>query len=577
MSPLPPSDTVMHPEEATRPAVAPPVQPADQPPAAQGRKKQRGSLRALIDAGICLYVAVILFRTFEIEGYIISTGSMAPHLLGFHKRVVCPACGYQFTHGIPVDETGTAADTTDDVAHEGPGQVRCPNCGENRIDIRSTPPNHGDQLLVQKNVFEFRPPRRWEVVVLKSPSRPTPFVKRIVGLPSESVQVKDGDIYVDGEICRKDLAQQRTARILVNDNDYLPDDPPEGKSCWSIEDSKSGWSTKGSGFVFAPSSGQSKSAAKESTAWIAFRRVVRHGGRHQTAVQISDSKPIVHTLGTAFPQVRYNQAARKLESMGAVDRAVRDRLMAINSVAATRTAIEELFEQSHVAAITDDYGYNRANAGLIPLAVRDTFLECEVALGSGSGVVTFEISDGRLTFEVIFDRGKNEARLELVGQREPLRSAALTAEEFARPFQFELSTFDRQVIAAVNGSPLFPAWECPTDRAEPSRVPVRIGAQGGAVEVSRLRIYRDIYYTRGQGRNGVDQPIQLGADEFFVLGDNSPVSNDGRSWPQGAIKRSQLIGKPFVVHLPSRPGRISFGGFTRYIRVPDFSRIRYIR
>ncbi len=75
----------------------------------------------------------------------------------------------------------------------------------------------------------------------------------------------------------------------------------------------------------------------------------------------------------------------------------------------------------------------------------------------------------------------------------------------------------------------------------------------------------------------MDQPIQLGADEFFVLGDNSPVSNDGRSWAQGAIKRSQLIGKPFIVHLPSRPGRISFGGFTRYIRVPDFSRIRYIR
>ena len=57
----------------------------------------------------------------------------------------------------------------------------------------------------------------------------------------------------------------------------------------------------------------------------------------------------------------------------------------MNSEPATRAAIEELFEQSHVAPITDDYGYNRANAGLIPLAVRDTFLECEVALGSGSG------------------------------------------------------------------------------------------------------------------------------------------------------------------------------------------------
>jgi signal peptidase I/rubredoxin len=583
MSPLPQSDALTQPDAATRAAAGPQSaaaaqpQAATQPPTRGAKKKPRGSMRALIDAGICLYVAVILFRTFEIEGYIISTGSMAPHLLGFHKRVVCPACGYQFTHGIPVDETGTTADTTDDLAHEGPGQVRCPNCGEDKIDIRSTPPNHGDQLLVQKNVFEFRPPRRWEVVVLKSLSRPTPFVKRVVGLPDESVQIKDGDIYVDGEICRKDLAQQRAARILVNDNDYLPDDPPEGQSCWSLEDSKSGWSAKGSGFVFNAISDQSKSTAKDSTGWIAFRRLVRHGGRHQTAVQISDSKPIVHTLGTAFPQVRYNQAARKLESMGAVDRTVRDRLLAINSEAATRTAIEELFEQSHVAPITDDYGYNRANAGLIPLAVRDTFLECEVSLGSGSGVVTFEISDGRLTFEVVFDRGKNEARLELVGQREAMRSAALTAEDLAKPFQFEVSTFDRQVIAAVNGVPLFPAWECPTDRAEPSRVPVRIGAQGGAVEVSRLRVYRDIYYTRGQGRNGVDQPIQLGANEFFVLGDNSPVSNDGRSWLQGAIKRSQLIGKPFVVHLPSRPGRISLGGFTRYIRVPDFGRIRYIR
>jgi signal peptidase I len=577
MSPLPQSDTVTHLEAAARPAVAPPSKPADPPLAVQERKKQRGSVRALIDAGICLYIAVILFRTFEIEGYIISTGSMAPHLLGFHKRVVCPACGYRFTHGIPVDETGTAADTTDDLAHEDPGQVRCPNCGEDRIDIRSTPPNHGDQLLVQKNVFEFRPPRRWEVVVLKSPSRPTPFVKRVVGLPNETVQIKDGDIYVDGEICRKDLAQQRAARILVNDNDCLPDHPPEGQSCWSIEDSKSGWSAKGSGFVFAPTSGQSKSAAKDNTSWIAFRRLVRHGGRHQTAVQLSDSKPIVHTLGGAFSQVRYDQAARKLESMGAVDRTIRDRLLAMNSEAATRAAIEELFEQSHVAPITDDYGYNRANAGLVPLAVRDTFLECEVSLGAGSGVVTFEVSDGRLTFEVVLDRGKNEARLELVGQRKSLRSAALAADELAKPFQCEVSTFDRQVIAAVNGVLLFPAWECPTDRAEPSRTPVRIGAKGGAVEVSRLRVYRDIYYTRGQGRNGVDQPIQLGADEFFVLGDNSPVSNDGRSWPQGAIKRSQLIGKPFAVHLPSRPGRISLGGFTRYIRVPDFSRIRYIR
>jgi signal peptidase I/rubredoxin len=569
MSPLPTSDPVTPPDAATRPPGA----------------KRRGSLRALIDAGICLYVAVILFRTFEIEGYIISTGSMAPHLLGYHKRVVCPTCGYEFVHGIPVDETGTAADTTDELSREGPGQVRCPNCGEDRIDIRFVPPNHGDQLLVQKNVFEFRQPRRWEVVVLKSPSRPTPFVKRIVGLPNESVQIKNGDIYVDGEICRKNLAQQRAVRILVNDNDYLPDDPPEGQSCWLVEDSKSGWSTKGHGFAFVPPSSNTSAdalpdsavASKDRIAWIAFRRWTRHGGRYRTSVQIADSKPVVHLQVSAFPQVRYDQAARRLEAMGAVDPDERDRLLARNKAPATRAAINELCAKSHVAPVTDEYGYNRANAGLISMPVRDLFLECQVAIGSGAGDVTFEISDGRLTFQVIVSRVNHDAELRLVGQAKWLFHTVYPPGQFDKPFKLEFSTFDRLVTAAVNGALLFAPWECPTDQSEPSRIPVRIGARDVEVEVSQLRVYRDIYYTRGQGRNAIDQPIELGPDEFFVLGDNSPVSNDGRSWTQAAIKRSQLIGKPFVVHLPSRPGRISLGRFTRYIRVPDFSRIRYIR
>jgi signal peptidase I len=589
MPPLPQSQGVTQADAAKRSSPGPQAdvgsqsqmaaQPNFQSQAGPAPRKSRGSLRGLIDAVICLYVAVILFRTFEIEGYIISTGSMAPHLLGFHKRVVCPNCGYEFAHGIPVDETGTAADTTDDSSREHPGEVRCPNCGEDRIDLRSVPPNHGDQLLVQKNVYEFRQPRRWEVVVLKSPSRPTPFVKRIVGLPNESVQIRDGDIYVDGEICRKNLELQRAARILVNDNDHPPDDPGDGKSCWLIENPTNGWSAQGNGFAFAPAgaSPAATGAAEDKHSWIAFRRWVRHGGRFHTTVSIANSKPVVHLERSAFPQIRYDQAKRGLEATGAIDRAVHDRLLAMNSDSDTRTAIEQLCAESHVTPITDDYGYNRANAGLIPLPVRDLLLECQVALGSGSGTVKFEIGDGRLTFHLVLDREKNETRLELVGHHEPLRTAPLTAERLSKPFLLEFSTFDRQVIAAIDGALLFPPWEGPTDQAEPPRVPVRIGARGIDVEVSRLRVYRDIYYTRGQGRNASDQPIQLGADEFFVLGDNSPVSNDGRSWGHAAIKQSQLVGKPFVVHLPSRPGRISLGGFTRYIRVPDFSRIRYIR
>ena len=51
--------------------------------------EEAGFLRQVIEALACLAVAVIVFRAFLLEGYIISTGSMAPSLLGYHKQVVC--------------------------------------------------------------------------------------------------------------------------------------------------------------------------------------------------------------------------------------------------------------------------------------------------------------------------------------------------------------------------------------------------------------------------------------------------------------------------------------------------------
>jgi signal peptidase I len=71
--------------------------------------------------------------------------------------------------------------------------------------------------------------------------------------------------------------------------------------------------------------------------------------------------------------------------------------------------------------------------------------------------------------------------------------------------------------------------------------------------------------------------VRLGDDEFFVLGDNSPVSNDSRFWSEGPVVRgSMFIGKPFLVHLPGElvPLRV-FGRSVCW--VPDPRRIRYIR
>lgn len=57
----------------------------------------------------------------------------------------------------------------------------------------------GDQLIVDKITYRFRDPKRFDIVVF--PYRyeeNTYYIKRIVGLPGETVQILDGYVYING-------------------------------------------------------------------------------------------------------------------------------------------------------------------------------------------------------------------------------------------------------------------------------------------------------------------------------------------------------------------------------------------
>ena len=60
--------------------------------------------------------------------------------------------------------------------------------------------HHGDNLIVDKISFRFRDPKRFEIIVFPYKyEENTYYIKRIMGLPGETVQVKDGYLYINGE------------------------------------------------------------------------------------------------------------------------------------------------------------------------------------------------------------------------------------------------------------------------------------------------------------------------------------------------------------------------------------------
>jgi signal peptidase I len=537
--------------------------PSSKKPAAapEPDRKGTGHFRTVIEMGVCLVMLVTLFRTFLAGGYMIETGSMAPCLVGYHRQAVCPSCRYSFAV-----EGNNAAN-----------RAVCPNCGKTGIAVDNLPRNDGDQLLVHRGMFEFRAPKRWEVVVFRNPNKPTQaYVKRVIALPGETVQIRDGDIYVAGEIQVKSYATQRGIRIPVYDHDFQPAaDDPRWQPRWIIENPGRGWKESKNAFHFSPAKG----GKREEIAWVNYRNWIRQGGTHVSNVSLARWPESIERPQSGIGSLNFDEENHRLMCRGALPLEIRKRLLDGSRDADFREAVERLYETSHVAPITDLYGYNRGNEGQSTHEVTDVMLSANVWLRDGAGEFVLRITDGAEEFDCVFEVAERKVRLIDTRTGRAMRTATLNEAVLKEPTCVEVSLMDRQVLLAVGGKVAFRplSYAGPAKRQEAPLRPVRFGARSLVVEVSSLKIFRDVYYTDDSGRRAVDAPLQLGDDEYFVLGDNSPVSKDSRGWSQStALTNEMFLGKPLIVHLPSRKQRIRLAGWQSEIRIPEFSRIRYI-
>jgi signal peptidase I len=452
-------------------------------------------MRFTIERLVAVVLFVLIARTWLLDGIplpcTVVGGSMAETLLGPHQVVDCDDCRYRFR--------------CETMGEAGSCPVICPNCGYVGQMPSGATELSGDRVLIDKTAFLLGTPRRWDVVAFR---RPTPAgslaVKRVLGLPGETVQIRDGDVYVNGEIQRKSLKLQHATRILVHDSQFEPSLKPLPTARWHGSEGSSQWKQKDGCFRHSAEPGKID--------WLVY-------GHWRRGIS-----SIVHCPVTDL--CSYNRGRPRRE------------------------------EDVH--------------------AVSDLMLSVRVTQVSGQGWLWLQMSDGanRCCIKVS-PRERSFTAWENDGP-EPIAQG-----ELCSPFEgatVEVSLFDRQLLLAVEGRTLFTR---PLNRsageATPPAEPIRIGCQGLAVTLGNLRVFRDVYYSRPPERQAaarLTQGVGLGDDEYFVLGDNSPISEDSRTWlPSQTVTTKDLVGRPLAVVFPAR--EVTLGN--QHFQVPELSRIRYIR
>ena len=102
----------------------------------------------------------------------------------------------------------------------------CPMC-HYAMPTDDRPTYNGDRILVNKFTYDVREPRRWEVVVFKYPGdAKMNYIKRLVGLPNETVRIHQGDLFIKApgastfQIARKTPRLTKATLQTVHDSRY---------------------------------------------------------------------------------------------------------------------------------------------------------------------------------------------------------------------------------------------------------------------------------------------------------------------------------------------------------------------
>ena len=580
-------------------------------------------VRETIESIVVAIILALVFRAFEAEAFVIPTGSMAPSLQGQHRDIYCEQCNYLYQTGASEESSSAGARQSNAIRY-----TFCPICQYKTKMKETTNPDHhsnnGDRILVNKFVYDFADPERFDVIVFKNPNNAKQnYIKRLVGLPNENIIIENGDLFnyekVDEDsdirtIIRKPNKKLNVMMQLVNDTDFIPQKMhdagwPLRWQQWNSEvESESDWNS------FLESGKPTYEVnAEDETKWLRYRHLI----------PLARKSPHAKEEIYEWDEIVEGELPKRIAGKNPMGRLITDYYCYNHRV--LKQAPREV-----AADIRDDY---RPSLALEWVGDLGTELWCEVK--SSTGELILEVVEGGAKFDCTIDIETGKATLscdsELVDFLDgdgnsvevPSAQTKLTGPGKYRIFyanvddeirlsinkkfvEFDAATFARNERVMPTS---FPNDKSNLGDAEP----ISIGSRNASVAITRLKVLRDIYYTSPENHDKYlienetgasstefekiwewfdnpsswssqsaikffesrfrDDPYvyNLEENQFLPMGDNSPASLDGRVWDGPKfVDRDMLIGRALFIYWPH-----SLNSPIKYF--PNFKKMKFIR
>ena len=413
--------------------------------------------------------------------------------------------------------------------------------------------SHGDRVGVNKLAYTFSDVNRYDVIVLEGTTTiggrtiKRDFIKRVVGLPGEDIEIIAGDLYAGGNIAPKPKSVQDSLWIPVYDEDFSSN---QYRRFWKAADGD--WdilngAIRGNGGSFS---------------YIHWERTLRDG--KVIASGISNLYPRLSILrevrcpanGETFHPRYQDCFVEETPATGVLERGF------VCPKSGERVLFEgSVNDRSQPLKSRMDVGFWLGGKS----SVGDLYISAEITPRVRSGRILITLGRGREsgrradphTLELAVGPGIDPVYRTMEESTRLPETARLTAEQ---TYKVVFALWDGIVFASIDGEVILnERFLLSGKNLDGNFIRFKL-AEKTVADFDNLSIKRDIYYITTDAGNINPHQVAPGRykvpeGKYFLLGDNSPASSDCR-FHMAPVARGDIIGRAFAIIWPIRHWRV---------------------